>query len=270
MFRKRPLLRSLTHLLLFVLLFILLFPSKPSPAQTSFINQALSITETETSSPALQTIQSYARANGYSLSDWPSSLLELLERNPETEDFVLSYPAEHDKPHTVDLTADLQQEDMPLFLQWDKRWGYLPYGKDLAALTACGPVCLSMVAFHLTGDVNLSPDRIISFALENGYCSPGNGSSWTLISQGAEKLGLTATELPLVKQKIFDQLEAGNPVICVMGPGDFTTTGHFIVLTSLEDGLLCVNDPNSRANSEKRWDFDDISDQIRNLWALNV
>lgn len=51
-------------------------------------------------------------------------------------------------------------------------------------------------------------------------------------------------------------------------PDDFTTTGHFIVFTGPEDGLLCVNDPNSRKNSEKRWAFEDISDQIRNLWVI--
>ena len=57
-------------------------------------------------------------------------------------------------------------------------------------------------------------------------------------------------------------------MICVMGPGDFTATGHFIVMTGLKDGLICVNDPNSRANSQKLWDFDQISDQIRNLWVI--
>ena len=51
-------------------------------------------------------------------------------------------------------------------------------------------------------------------------------------------------------------------------PDDFTATGRFIVFTGPEDGLLCVNDPNSRKNSEKRWAFEDISDQIRNLWVI--
>lgn len=32
-----------------------------------------------------------------------------------------------------------------------------------------------------------------------------------------------------------------------MRPGDFTTAGHFIVLTGTQDGLLCVVDPNSPA-----------------------
>ena len=44
--------------------------------------------------------------------------------------------------------------------------------------------------------------------------------------------------------------EAGNPIICAMGKGDFTSSGHYIVLVGTENGLVRVNDPNSYANSE--------------------
>lgn len=213
-------------------------------------------------------VMTYAKAHGYRLRDWPESLIALLDRNPETEDFVLSYPAEHDLVQKVDVSAELSDDDVPLFLQWDKRWGYLQYGSDVAGLTGCGPTCLSMVACYLTGDAAHSPDNMIQFALDNGYCSPGNGSSWTLISQGAAKLGLTATELPLVKKTILSHLEAGHPVICAMGPGTFTSTGHFIVMTGLEDGLIRVNDPNSREKSQMLWDYEEICDEIRNLWVI--
>ena len=252
--KKRPFRGGLS---LLVILLIVLCVIRALPKQ-----------ETESLAEPRQVVAAYAKKTGRDLSEWPESLLQLLERNPETKDFVLSYPKEHDRPHDVDISEYANAKSVPLFLQWDKRWGYLPYGKDMAALTACGPVSLSMVAVYLTGDTTLSPDRLISFALEEGYCSPGNGSSWTLISEGAKKLGLKATELPLVKKRITDHLAAGDPVICVMGPGDFTATGRFIVFTGPEDGLLCVNDPNSRKNSEKRWAFEDISGQIRNLWVI--
>ena len=55
-----------------------------------------------------------------------------------------------------------------------------------------------------------------------------------------------------------------------MGPGDFTTTGHFIVLTEYKNGKIRVNDPNSRKNSEKEWEYDAIKNQIRNLWAISI
>lgn len=213
-------------------------------------------------------ITAFAEENGLRLSDYPEELRALLERNPETEDFVLHYPLEKDDPIEVDLSEYEGCTGVPLFLQWDRQWGRMAYGGKPAALTACGPVCLSMAAYCLTGDDAFSPDRMIEFAKKGGYYSPGSGSSWTLISEGAVKLGFDVTELPLVKKRIFDNLEAGSPIICAMGKGDFTTSGHFIVLVGLEDGLLRVNDPNSIANSGKLWKFEDIEDQFRNLWVI--
>lgn len=215
-------------------------------------------------------VKAYADANGLRYSDYPESLIQLLERNPETEAFVLEYPTKKDALPEINLSEYNNHNGVPLFLQWDQRWGYIQYGSDVAGLTGCGPVCLSMAAYHVTGDPAMSPDRIIRFALENGYCVPGNGTSWTLISEGGVKLGLDVTEIPLVESRIYANLEAGNPIICVMGPGDFTTSGHYIVMVGLEDGLIRVNDPNSIANSQKLWDYDDISSQIRNLWVIRT
>ena len=52
--------------------------------------------------------------------------------------------------------------------------------------------------------------------------------------------------------------------------GDFTKKGHFIVMTGIENGKIKINDPNSIENSNKLWNFDDISSQINNLWAMRV
>ena len=213
-------------------------------------------------------VKDYAEAHGVHFSDYPKSLIELLERNPETEEFVLQYPFREEGE--VDLSAYENDGAVPLFLQWDPNWGYEKYGRDFLAVTGCGPTCLAMAGYHLTGDENMTPDKIAQFAQKNGYYETGYGSSWTLISEGAEKLGLKATELPLVKKKMVNALEAGNPVILAMGPGDFTTAGHYIVLTGVEDGKFRVNDPNSRENSERLWSYEEIEGQIRNIWAISV
>lgn len=214
------------------------------------------------------TVKAYADANGLRYSDYPEELITLLERNAETEAFVLEYPLKKDTSVEVDLRAYENTNTVPLFLQWDQQWGYIPYGSGVTGLTGCGPVCLSMAAYYLTGDPAMSPDRIIDFAIQNGYCVPGDGTSWTLISEGGVALGLDVTEIPLVESRIRANLEAGNPIICVMGPGDFTTSGHYIVMVGLENGLIQINDPNSIANSQKLWNYEDICDQIRNLWVI--
>lgn len=97
-------------------------------------------------------------------SAYPDTLLQLLERNPETVQFVYDYPQEKDKNHTIDLSSDLSGGGVPLFLQWDKRWGYETYGSDMMAITGCGPTCLSMVLCALTGNADWSPLRVAQFS----------------------------------------------------------------------------------------------------------
>lgn len=232
------------------------------------MEQAGDWTENEDYSGVQRTIAAFCEDHDVNLEDYPEELVELLERNPETEEYVLYYPLEKDREIDVDLSGYDRSAGVPLFLQWDRQWGYMTYGGKPAGLTACGPVCLSMAAWYLTGDDDFSPDKMIEFAGDGGYYSKGNGSSWTLISEGAVELGFDVTEIPLVKQRILDNLEAGNPIICAMGPGDFTTSGHFILLVGQQDGLIRVNDPNSRENSAKLWEFEDIEDQFRNLWVI--
>ena len=218
---------------------------------------------------AEETIKAFADEHGIRYSAYPQKLIDLLERNPETEEFVLHYPmykdAAPEKPTEFDRGSGV-----PLFLQWDVRWGYTHYGSDMLAITGCGPTCLAMAGYYLTGDMKFTPDQVAEFSEENGYYAKGYGSSWTLISEGGVKLGLDVVEIPLVKKRMTDNLDVGNLIICAMGPGDFTTTGHYILLTGAEEGGFRVNDPNSVKNSETLWTYDQIESQIRNLWVIRA
>lgn len=214
-----------------------------------------------------KTLAAFAETNHLTRSDWPQELMEAGEKNPELEDFVLQYPLKKDAHPEIDLNEYKNTDSVPLLLQWDERWGYSEYSGGLFGLTGCGPTCLSMVSIYLLDDPSYNPQYMAEFSQNNGYSVPGNGSAWTLISEGGQKLGLDVTEIPLDKDRIIRNLEVGNPIICVMGPGDFTTTGHFIVLTGYVDGKIQVNDPNSPHRSSLLWDYDAIQDQIRNLWV---
>ena len=187
---------------------------------------------------------------------------------PQTIDFVYDLPELDGTGSDPDLSYLKGSKDIPLLLQFDDRWGYLPYGSGHIGYTGCGPVCLSMVAIYLTGDTTYTPTWMCDFATEEGYCSPGNGTTWTLISEGSEKLGLTAKELPLVKGIMTNELDKGNPVIIVVGPGDFTKTGHFLVLTGYDETGFTINDPFSAENSSRTWSYSQLEPQILNIWSL--
>ena len=88
------------------------------------------------------------------------------------------------------------------------------------------------------------------------------------MSQASANFGVAATELPLDENKMIASLEEGYPVICAMGPGDFTDNGHYIVLAGYSDGAFIIRDPNSPINSMRSWTFDEIKDQIKNIWSF--
>ena len=200
----------------------------------------------------------------------PNELSELLERNPEVKEFVESYPDRERYMGDIDISQDYKKGEIPLFIQWDKRWGYQTYGDGIMALEGCGPTCLSMVAVGLIGDTKYNPKYIADFSYENGFYADGS-SKWELMTYGAQKLGLEVKELPLWKNSIDQELRDGNPIICIMGPGDFTDDGHFIVITDVDDeDMYTLNDPNSRIKSEKKWSYDELKEQIKNIWAYSV
>ena len=208
------------------------------------------------------------QGGGQGALEYPDSLLELLELNPEAEQFVRDYFQNKDKHPEIDLSEEVEQGIIPLFLQWDERWGYETYGSDMIAITGCGPTCLSMVWCGLSGETQWDPLTMAQYAEREGFYVKGAGTAWDLMTTGAEDLGLTIQNIIFDADHILAWLSGGNPIICAMRPGDFTTTGHFIVLSGVDEyGRVKVCDPNSRNNSEKTWDVEDLIPQIKNLWA---
>lgn len=201
--------------------------------------------------------------------DYTEELSALAERNPEAAEFAANYPLYKGGSGEYTMSDFEDLSEIPHFMQWDMRWGYEEYAGSLMGLSGCGPVCLSMVAVYLRGDISLDPLYVATFAEENGYAENGNGTKWTLMSKGAEELGLRSRELPLHKQTMIDELDSGKPIICIMGAGDFTSLGHFIVITDYSDEGFSVLDPNSVSRSQQKWTYERIESQIRNLWAFS-
>ncbi len=198
----------------------------------------------------------------------PDSLLELKGKYPETADFVDSYAEYQDTEFDMDISDEIVEGEIPLFIQWDKRWGYCMYGNDFFGVNGCGPTCLAMVVCGLTNDSEYNPYDIAMFSMSNDYYISGQGTSWNLMTEGARNLGLTVESGNITQWYIEHNLSSQSPMICSMEPGDFTYTGHFIVLTGIdEDGKIIVNDPNSYINSKKHWEISDLLPQIKSIWC---
>lgn len=204
------------------------------------------------------------------ISDYPQEAVDMFLTNRETIDYLTDYPKEYGKSHTMRISRKDYQGKIPMLLQWDERWGYESYGSGLIGWTGCGPTCLSMAAVGLTGDTGWNPAKVAAFSEEHGYYTENAGTSWELMSDGAQKLGLHSEEIPLDESRIRSVLDGGGVVICSVGPGDFTTEGHYILIRGYGKSGFIVNDPNSRERSGLEWPYERLAGQIKNLWALSA
>ncbi len=203
-------------------------------------------------------------------TDYPDNLLSALCNNPEMIDYVKGYLNADTQSASGGFTVQELSADFPLLIQWDQRWGYVHYGDNNIGLSGCAPTCLSMVIAALTHNSDATPDKVAAYAETEGYYAAGTGTRWSLMTEGCESFGIHGSELPLNKSTVFSNLDAGQPIICSLRAGDFTTQGHFIVLVGTQDGKIRVNDPNSYTRSSQLWDYDTLEGQIKNLWSFTA
>ena len=199
---------------------------------------------------------------------YPEKLLEALANNPEMADFVSGYTGIMTKADGGFSKEELALE-FPLFLQWDPRWGYVKYGDNSCiGLAGCGPTCLSMALYYLTGDEGITPDIVAAYSMDNGHYASGAGTAWSLLTDLPSKYGVRVSEPERSKQVLESALDQGKVIICSMGPGDFTAAGHFIVIYGYDEDGFMINDPNCVARSMKRWSYGEIAAQIKHIWVL--
>ncbi len=86
-----------------------------------------------------------------------------MKNNAEAADFVADYLIGKIIWVSPSILPDVLIGQVPLLLQWDKRWGYESYGDSIIGLAGCGPTCLSMVYVYFTHDLNGTPREIASY-----------------------------------------------------------------------------------------------------------
>lgn len=140
--------------------------------------------------------------------------------------------------------------------QMDIRWATLPYGSDTIGEAGCGPTAMAIVISTLTKQT-VDPIAMAAWSVANGYYIPGGGSYHSLIPEAATAFGLPVQGCTSGEpQRIADALSSGKLVVVIVGPGTFTSSGHFMVLRGITtDGKVLLADPISYRKSQQLWDL---------------
>lgn len=198
---------------------------------------------------------------------YPDGLLTSVANNPEMTDYVCGYP-DADGSVTGGFTEEELEQEYPLFLQFDPRWGYYPYGITVMADSGCGPTCLSMAIFYLTGDESITPDVVGKYSMDNGYYVTDVGTAWSLLADYPAIHGLRSTTLSVSEDTMNEKLAEGNILICSMRPGNFTAGGHFVVVYGVDEEGYQVNDPKCVYRSNQSWSYEELSADIKRMWCI--
>ena len=220
-------------------------------------------------------IDAYAADHGIDPFSYPLDIVNLLSSNPATLDFVLHYPEyagtqdDPSYPGTVDVTGTYTPVRVPEYYQFDLRWGYKTYSGNVLGMTGSGPTALSMVASFLLNNPDMNPAWMASYAENNNYTLEG-GTNWTLMSDGAIGLGIDVTPITADRDRIERNLDVGNIVMCLMGPGDFTNNAQYILIVGYNEEGYEIRDPGSPARTAVRWQYDTLAPQMNGCWIMRI
>ena len=200
-----------------------------------------------------------------------TGLLVDVVNNPEMTDFMAGFASLEENRPAGELTDEEKTSDLPLYIQWDERWGYEPYGTSCIAEAGCGPTTLAMVVSGLS-DEDVTPADMAQYAMEKGYYVKGSGTSWGLMGRGAKNFGLISRNVSfnyLTEENVKSWLDEGAVLILSVKPGDFTIGGHFIVVRGYDDQGFYVNDPFCKYKSSISWEWRTLRGQTKGAFLVN-
>ena len=204
------------------------------------------------------------------LEIYPEEAVKTALQGGEKLDFALLMPFRGEDAGGVNAVITADAGEIPYLIQYDTRWAYHAYGSSVMGITACGPTCLSMAAIGLTGDKSVTPARVADYAESAGHYVDGAGTAWSLFNEGAEAFGLRGVAVGVDEKDMKARLDEGQVLIASMLPGDFTTSGHFVVIAGYGFFGFKVYDPNSVALSSRSWRYDKLAPQIAQLWSFTA
>lgn len=150
---------------------------------------------------------------------------------------------------------------MPLWLQTDPQWDYMPYAGGTVGDHGCGLTCAAMAIKYMTLQ-DITPLTLASFVgdacLTDGVNDPGKFCSW--IAGHYPEYGIESTpisyDLAPVLQNVSDGWLAFAGMSGTLGDGDYG--GHVVLIWRADDDGYWIRDPASAGNSARPFTLEEL------------
>lgn len=146
------------------------------------------------------------------------------------------------------------------YKQYDSKWAKKSYtstnnASQTMKSSGCGPTSAADVVATLK-DSSVTPWTLAQLYLKKGFRTANSGTSWSAFEWTAKEYGfkkyISTTSIATLKAC----LDAGGYVVCSMGPGYWTSGGHYICAWKYDGTYIYCNDPaSSTRKKQKQSDF---------------
>ena len=168
------------------------------------------------------------------------------------------------------------------YLQTDSRWKSKPYrvpGEDATiGGSGCGPTCAAMVIATMK-DKSVTPVETCAWSVAHGYKALKQGTYYSYFKPQLAAYGIACRQLlssRIINQpnhaihgQVKEYLEQGYYVIALMGPGTWTSSGHFVLLYGWDDKVR-INDPASTKDKRLNGDPATFRNEARCYWLVDA
>lgn len=140
--------------------------------------------------------------------------------------------------------------------QTDKRWSKKPYTitgnpSQTIGTSACGPSSMSDIMASWINHA-ITPVEMCDYAIKHKYRTVNNGTAWEFFKSIAKAYGFPGFVQTKSMATARTALKNGAMVVASMGPGYWTTGGHYICLWSTDDKYMYACDPASSTRKKQK------------------
>lgn len=173
--------------------------------------------------------------------------------NITRNDWLALWGCDYDKTARPIGTGTEQPVD---YKQGDPQWGKVVYTScgnksQTIANSGCGPT--SMADIQATWvDQTITPVEMCKYAVDHGFRTPANGTAWAFFKSIASAFGYTGFVQTKSMATARAAIKNGAFVVASMGPGYWTSGGHYICLWKTDDTYMYANDPASKTRKKQK------------------
>lgn len=127
-------------------------------------------------------------------------------------------------------------------------------------------------------DPQVTPKTECAWALRNGYKCLGSGTFYSYFVPAAARYGLRCTQINgasiynNARSPYHAQAKAavdrGDLVIACMGKGNWTRSGHYVLVWAIDGDVIYINDPASTKAARTRGSYSLFKGQVKYYWVI--